>query len=111
MMGLRALIGALVPLRFSAALLLRAELRKHRPGQPDLPPAAIDAFVAVAIGGCELQGFKGALLKAEVVSWVERDAMTISDLLSGRLDPARHWDTHWVKILRKHGALPSSHGM
>lgn len=111
MMGLRALIGALAPLRFTAALLLRAELRKYRPGQPDLPHAAIDEFVAVAIGACELRGLHGISLKAEVVSWVERDAATISDLLTGRLDPMRHWDTHWVKILRKHGALPQSHGM
>lgn len=104
-MILRALVGALMPLRLSAALLLRSELRKLRPGQPDLPPQAIDAFVDVAIAASDLMGHTGTRRMMEVVAWVERDAGTIADLLAGGVVPDQGAESHWVKILLRHGLL------
>jgi hypothetical protein len=104
-MGLRTLLGAVLPLRFTAAVLLRRGVEHIRSEQRPLPDVFYDEFVGEVIRMHEFMGKKGIALKSAVVSDLERDIIVIAALLDGERSPVFPDDGMHMRLLRKHGLI------
>ena len=104
-MGLRALVGLFAPLQLSAALLLRAELRRLRPGKPDLPSPCLDEFARVAVIEAEMFERGRMAQRSRVVRRMEWQAEEIVTMMAPSTMPELVELSWTAGVLRKHGVI------
>ena len=102
----RALVGAILPIRFTGAVFLRRGLERIRSEEPPLPNAFYDEHVGHVIDICARDGHKGVELKLQVTTHLERDMIVFAALLDGERHPAFPDDGHHMQLLRKYRLIP-----
>jgi hypothetical protein len=101
-----AMLGAVLPVRYSGKLYLVRELQKYRTNTSTIPEACLRDLTDEAIRQCKEQsGFEDRSWRGTITQHIDQIAFLITCRLSGdnMYMSAMSWPAPFVDILHKHG--------
>jgi hypothetical protein len=110
---LAAILGAVIPVRYSSKLYLVRELQKFGTNTSIIPEACLRDLTEEAIRQCKEQSrFEGPSWRGTITQHIEQIAFLITCRLDGdnMYMSAMSWPTPFVDILCKYSLVPDAQG-